>query len=224
VPKAQQARAVKFLVDNAFCTPHALMTPDILDRVEYGGVASRVLRSQTAILSMLLSESKIQRLMDREAAMGAPTYTVSQLVSDVQNGVWSELAATAPKVDICRRNLQRAYLKTMTTKLVGDSASQSEFRPLARGAIQSLQHRVSLAIAKTHDTATLLHLRDCKIQIDNILNPKFASSGGGGSVPSFFFPGVNYETTLPEAQKPTWECHLTASKDWMKMLLEPTAK
>ncbi len=109
--------------------------------------------------------------MDREAT-GAPTYTVSELVSDVQNGIWSELATPSPKIDLCRRNLQRAYLKTLQPRLVGDSASQSEFRPVAIGALRSLQQKVNAVIPKTTDTATLLHLRDCKTQIENILNPE----------------------------------------------------
>lgn len=219
VPKAKQAQAVKFLVDNAFTTPKALMTPDILDRVEFGGVANRVLRSQNAILNMMLSESKIQRLMDREAALGAQTYTVSELVNDVQNGVWAELTAPAPRIELCRRSLQRAYLKTLAPRLVGDSASQSEFRPIATGALRALKLRVYAAIPKSTDKTTLLHLQDCKTQIENILNPKFASTGGGGGGMFSFF-GINYEALLPEAQKPSYGCNLTASKDWLKKLLE----
>ena len=156
VDKARQARAVKFLVDNAFSTPHALMSQDILDRVEFGGVARRVLQSQNVILNVLLSESKIQRLMDREVMAGQPTYTVSNLVTDVQHGVWTELTSPSPKINLCRRSLQRAYLKMLYPRLVGDSASQSEFRPVALGALRSLQQQVYAAIPKTTDRATLL--------------------------------------------------------------------
>jgi hypothetical protein len=218
VPKEQQAKAVRFLVENAFSTPRSLMVPDILNRIEFGGVADRMLRSQNVILNGMLSESRIQRLVDREAAPGPPAYTVSQLVTDVQNGVWSELSAPAPRVDICRRNLQRAYLKDLQPRLVGETASQSEFRPVAIGALRSLQQRVTAAIPRTKDTATALHLRDCKAQIENILNPKVvASSGGGGQ--TFFFPFLHYEESLPEAQKPGYECHLTAAQDWLKAML-----
>lgn len=222
VPKERQASAVQFLIENAFSTPRALMVPDILNRIEFGGVASRVLNSQTLILNGLLAESRMQRLVDREAVPTVPAYTVSDLVADVQHGIWSELAGTSPKVDICRRNLQRAYLNTMRTKLVGDYASQSEFRPVALGALKGLQQRIAVVIPKTTDTATLLHLRDCKSQIEDILNPKLGLAGGGGS--PFFFPFLHYEETLPEAIDRGYDCHLTAAQDWLKAMLDPERK
>jgi hypothetical protein len=223
VPKERQAKAVQFLVENAFSTPRSLMIPDVLNRIEFGGVASRVLSSQTFILNGLLAESRMQRLVDREVMPTAQAYTVSELVTDVQNGIWTELAVPSPKIDICRRNLQRAYLKALQPRLVGDTASQSEFRPVALGALRGLQEKVITAIPKTTDTATLLHLRDCKVQIENILNPKYIASNGGGNQ-GFFYQFLHYEETLPEAQKSGYDCHLTAAQDWLKAMLEPTQK
>ena len=223
VPREKQQQAVRFLVENGFSTPHSLMAPDILNRIEFGGVASRVLSMQSMLLRGMLTESRVQRLMDREAT-GAPAYTVSELVSDVQNGIWSELAQPSPKIDVCRRNLQRAYLKTMQPRLVGDSASQSEFRPIALGALRGLQQKVNAVIPKTTDQATLLHLRDCKTQIENILNPKVVSTGGGSNMQTFFFPFLRFEESLPEAQKSGYECHLTSAQDWLKSMLEPSQK
>ncbi len=220
VPKERQAKAVKFLVENAFSTPRALMVPDILNRIEFGGVADRVLRSQSLILNGLLTDSRVQRLMDREAAATGPTYTVSDLVTDVQHGIWAEVTVPSPKIELCRRSLQRAYLKTIRPRLVGDNASQSEFRPVALGALRSLQRTIVAAIPKTTDTPTLLHLRDCRAQIDDILNPKVTSGGIGGGQP-FFFPFLRYEELLPEAQNSGYDCHLTAAQDWLKAMLAP---
>jgi hypothetical protein len=223
VPKERQAKAVRFLIANAFSTPRALMIPDVLDRIEFGGVADRVLRSQNLILTGLLTESRIQRIVDREAAPSAPVYTVAELVTDVQNGIWSELAAPAPTIDLCRRNLQRSYLRILQPRLVGDNASQSEFRPVALGALRELHEKVIKCIPRTKDAATLLHLRDCKAQIENILNPKVVSGGGGGGQ-LFFFPFLKYEESLPEAQESGYDCHLTAAQDWLKAMLQPASK
>lgn len=222
VAKEKQAKAVKFLLDNAFATPTQLLIPAILNRIEYGGVVDRVLNGQIFLLSGLLSEARLRRLNDKTALATSPVYTVSNLVWDVQNGIWSELDAPAPTIDLFRRNLQRAYLKTLTPRLVGDSSSQSDFRPIETGALRSLAKKVDAALLKTKDTATSLHLRDCKNQIENILNPKFIASGGG-SGGGFSFP-IFLEELLPEARKPSFECQLFSPIDWVNGNMNPEPK
>lgn len=220
VPKAKQQQAVKFLLANAFTTPKSLLVPAILNRIEPSGAMSRVLSSQTAMMSVLLSEARMRRMMDKEAIPTGPTYTIAELVNDLQNGIWSELDAPTPTVDIYRRNLQRSYLQVLKPRLNGDNATQTELRPVAEAALRALQPKVNIALARAKDPATLMHLRDCKTAIENILNPKFASSSGGSG--GFFFPiFLHYEEMLPEAQKPTEGCNLTSGSDWIHRLLNP---
>jgi hypothetical protein len=172
VPAARQAQAVRFLVDNAFTAPKSLLMPDILNRIEPAGVADRVLNEQRALLGSLLSENRIKRLVDAQALSSGSAYTVAQLVTEVQNGLWSELAQPHPLIDLYRRNLQRAYLQMLKPRLVGDTASQSDFRPIALGALRDLAKSIDHATPLTTDRATVLHLKDCRVQIERILNPK----------------------------------------------------
>lgn len=172
VPAAKQAAAVKFLIDNALQTPTDLLTPDILTRIEPSGIADRVLGSQTFVLASLLGDARIKRLQDNEVMSPGNAYTVTQLVTDLQNGVWSELAQPAPTVSLYRRNLQRAYLTTMKARLVGDAATQTDLRPIAVGSLRQLARTIDAAVPKTKDRVTGLHLQECRRDIERILNPK----------------------------------------------------
>jgi hypothetical protein len=171
-PKAQQAKAVRFLLDNALTTPKDLILPGVIARVEPYGVTDRVLGEQRLILGALLSEGRVRRMLDNQALVGNAAYTPAQLVADVQSGVWSELTQTRPVIDIYRRNLQRAYLQMAKPMLVGDGATQSELRPILTHALVDLERTLDRAIVKTRDLATLSHLRDCRNQVDRILHPR----------------------------------------------------
>ncbi len=172
VGKEQQDKALKFLLEFGFKTPKDLLVPSILYRVQSTGAVNQVLSTQRFLLANLLNEARIQRMLDAETFMPLLAYKPSQMITDLQAGIWSELAQPVPVVDLYRRNLQRVYLESMRPILVGDGASQSELRAIARGSIKSLAGTVDKAIVKTKDQATLLHLQDCRTQIDRILNPK----------------------------------------------------
>jgi len=172
VPAAKQAEAVRFLVSNAFQAPKSLLLPEILARIEPDGVADRVIASQRAMLGTLLGEARIKRLIDWELLSPGKAYTVSQLVDEVQTGVWSELGQPQPVIDIYRRNLQRAYLDMMKSRLVGDFATETDLRPIAIGSLRQLARTIDKALPRTRDQVTALHLADCRKQIERILEPK----------------------------------------------------
>lgn len=219
VPKEEQQRAVRFLLANAFTTPKSLLIPSILNRIEFTGATDQVLAEQTVMLNILLNEARMRRMEENEVMAKQPVYTVSQLMADLQNGIWSELNTPAPTIDLYRRNLQRVYLKSLQPRLAGSSASQSDFRPIAAGSLRALQAKVDVALTRTKDTATLLHLRDCKTQIENILNPKFAEAGNNAG--NYYMPYfLHFEENLPEAHTPSFECDLFSEKVWLKNLIQ----
>src|SRR5262249_22970785 len=117
VPKEKQQAAVKFLLDNALTTPTKLLQPALVNRFKYFGIADDVMNQQRQLLTSLLSARRFQQMMDAEVLNPEKAYTVMELLSDVQNGVWSETRAQAPKVDVLRRNLQRAYLDHIKSEL-----------------------------------------------------------------------------------------------------------
>jgi hypothetical protein len=153
-------------------------------------------------------------MMDIEATSTAPTYTVARLLTDVQNGIWSELVQPHPRIDIYGRNLQRAYFGVLRPRLVGDGASQSDFRPLAFSTLRTLQKQIEVALPKTTDPLTAEHLRDAKKQISDILDPKFGPSVASAS--QIFFPFFVDAPPPPQDEKyrPDFRCSLYQPVDW----------
>ena len=172
VPKARQAAAVAFLLENAFTTPTSLLNPEIINKIMASGAGDGVLASQTQLLSSLLSDARVKRLSDNVAANGDKAYTLTELVADVQNGIWKELLTPAPAIDGYRRSLQRAYIEVYRGKLAPDTGTTTELRGAAFWALSGLVSTINRALPKVADKETILHLQDCKRQIERILDPR----------------------------------------------------
>jgi hypothetical protein len=193
VPKEKQQEAVRFLLEHAFTTPKKLLQPAIVNRFKYFGVADDVADQQRALLTSLLNGRRFHQMMDAEVAAGDQAYTAMEYLGDVQDGVWSELRTSQPLVDVCRRRLQRAYLDHLknelnpkeaagprpvfpggddTGRLFGATNRETDFRAVARAALQDLGVRLDSAIPQTRDPMTRVHLQDCRREVELILNPK----------------------------------------------------
>lgn len=193
VPKERQQQAVHFLLDHAFTTPLKLLQPGLVNRFKYFAVADDVMSQQRALLENLLSGRRFHQLMDAEALAPDQAYTAMHFLTDLQDGIWSELRAPQPCVDVCRRQLQRSYLDYFkrelnpketaaprlvvpgdsdTTRLFSASTRETDFRAVARAALQELEKHLVNAIPQTQDPMTKVHLQNCQHEVDLILNPK----------------------------------------------------
>ena len=180
VPAKKQQEAVKFLLDNAFTTPYELLLTDVLNRIQVAGVQDLVLRTQRGLLNSLLNDSRTKRMADIQAITHGKTYSPAMLMRDVQAGIWSELYTPAPAIDIYRRNLQRAYLETMKTKVQSDNSSPTDSRALATADVQDLMRTIDRALLKTIDTDTRMHLVDCHTTIERMLKPPVVVNQSSG--------------------------------------------
>ena len=117
VSEARQKAAVKFLSDNLFKTPAWIGPAEILRKVEPTSGQARLLGLQQAMLSNVLGQGRTARLQEHEAILGAKAYTIAELLSDLRAGIFGEFAAEAVKVDPYRRNLQRAFITVLGTRL-----------------------------------------------------------------------------------------------------------
>lgn len=183
IPREKQQQAVKFLLDHALTTPTKLLNPAIVNRFKYTGLSNDISGQQKALLQSLLSGARIRRLMDDELLQPDKAYTVVDLLDDVQGGLFSELKAESPRVDMLRRNLQRSYLDILKAELApakddagkisfgGNDSGGTDFRAVARDAVQRLRGTIaSAANGKTQDRITRLHLQDCLREIDAMLS------------------------------------------------------
>lgn len=107
-------------------------------------------------------------------------------------------------IDAYRRNLQRAYLDLVNTKVNANGAGGEE-RPLYRAELKSLSASLAAAIAKTADRETKAHLEDSRNQIAKILDPKYApAAANGGTVVRIGIDGIDPLWGIPDPSGVCW--------------------
>ncbi len=188
-PKTKQKEAIDFLNKQLFTTPTWLADDKIYDLI--GGTPLVTIGNiQDNVLNRLFSTSTLNKLIQFEAEDGNQAYTITNLFTDVRNGIWSELK-TKKKIDVYRRNLQKSYVnilsniitppKTSETTIVINfgrtshpqlSADKSDIISVAKAQLVSLRNEIRAAIPAMPDAMSKYHLQDVVTRIDNALNPK----------------------------------------------------
>jgi len=111
VPAARQRAAVKFLVEHAFSTPKALLDSDVLLRFSPSGAADSLQGSNVQLLRQLIDPAVFQRMSIAQAMEPQSSgYTGIELLSDLNDGLFRELEAPVPMIELYRRDLQRNYV------------------------------------------------------------------------------------------------------------------
>jgi hypothetical protein len=185
VPAAMQRQATMFLIENALHTPRMFVRPEQLRRMEPTGVMDRIRTAQNSIMNSMLQANRLNRMVE-QSALDPEAYAPIDYLTDVRNGVWSELAAGS-EIDPFRRNTQRVYLDTANNRLNGGSTPPSgEVRALLRGELRTLRDQITTALQTVTDPATRLHLEDSIDIVNTTLDPRAmrerstATGGGGG--------------------------------------------
>ncbi|MDC0230679.1 zinc-dependent metalloprotease, partial [Aureispira] len=169
VPKEKQKESLVFLDKELFKTPHWLIDPQILNRIESTGIVDRLLKFQKTTLYNLFSHERLQRLIEAEATEGNAVYTLLDLFMDVKKSIWTEVK-TAVSIDAYRRNLQRAYIDKMSA-LMKNPKDQSDVKAVTRSMLKRLEKEIKDNLSKQKETLSEFHLEDILIRIDNILDP-----------------------------------------------------
>jgi hypothetical protein len=191
--RARQAAAMRFLNEKVFVTPTYLIRPDIARRIEAGGMITRINNAQTRVLSQLLDDSRLNRLLDEEAMAKTANdaYPLAVMLDDLRQGMWSELARSRVTIDPYRRALQQTYLTQIDHKLNPPAETRSAFpapqrrgfgprpEPLSedaksalRGELVTLREEIKRAIPKAADRETRVHLQGVEHRIGEILDPR----------------------------------------------------
>lgn len=189
VSKAKQKEAVDFLNKQLFATPTWLINKNIFDKTGINSI-STIGGLQDNVLSRLLGTRNLSKLIDAEAADGSNAYSITDMLSDLKRGIWSELPARS-RIDVYRRNLQKSYINILSGLLVRQSSGSapgiitivlgggptsnvenSDIRSVVRAHLSSLRSEVRAASTAVNDSMTRYHLQDIVDRIDNALNPK----------------------------------------------------
>ncbi len=178
VDKADQKRAMNFLVKHAFSAPTWAFNKDILDRVNQSSAVETFRRAQVGVLNNLMRPDRLARLIEAEARGTGNIYTLMEMMDDTRNGIWTEARAKR-NINIHRRHLQRAYIERMDNLLNQEptgffaravDVSQSDIRPIVRNELNILKRDINSAIAGGGlNRATRIHLEDSRARIDEIL-------------------------------------------------------
>jgi hypothetical protein len=190
VEKARQREAVRYLNQAAFQVPAMFLDPALLRRIENDGAVERFRARQAGVLNQLMNPARLNRLAEFEALATRPAdvYTLADLMTDLRAGIWGELSQSSVRVNVYRRNLQRAFLAAADSRLNpptpapsaggqggpggGQGAPQpaaSDVRGLLRAELQDLDRLATQALGRTNDAMTRIHLRDVRTEIARIL-------------------------------------------------------
>ncbi|MGH8767515.1 MAG: zinc-dependent metalloprotease, partial [Burkholderiales bacterium] len=110
----RQREAAKFLLKRAFIEPKALLDPDVLRRITPSGGADPLHGSNVELLRRLIDPAVFQRMLEA-SSVGKGRYTGLELLSDLNDGLFSELGMKSPVVSPYRRQVQRSYVTVLLT-------------------------------------------------------------------------------------------------------------
>ncbi len=179
VDKGHQKNALKFLNDELFNTPTWLIDEAIIKKTEFNGVTERIRGIQARTLNNILNLTRMMRMIDNETLNGNEAYTLMSMMSDLRNGIWTELR-TGKNIDTYRRNLQRAHVERLATLMESKdvrgrrgtvTVKQSDIIPVVRGELNRIKRMAQNASGRGN-TITRYHLQDIAERIDAILEPK----------------------------------------------------
>ena len=190
VPKAIQKDAILFLNTQLFSTPKWLLDQNILSKINPESGVEAIKGMQDATLSSLLAGDRMVRLIET-SSMSKSNYTVDELISDLKNGIFSELKGSG-SIDVYRRNIQKLYVDKMIELLKPGTAmvravpvgvtygfttrkvnlAQTDLPSIARGQLNSLKNEMKLASSRMNDRMSRYHLQDLISRIGEALDPK----------------------------------------------------
>jgi hypothetical protein len=186
-PAAMQKEAVVFLDQNLFHTPSWLLNQDILNNTGADPV-ELINKLQAPVLGRLLSSATLSKLISAEAADGASAYKITDLFTDLQGSVFTELKSNG-NIDVYRRNLQKAYVENLIAVLkpapaaapsgpssMGGmdrrmSPSRNDVVSVVKAQLRSLNSAIKSATAQASGLSKY-HLQDLSERIDTALDPK----------------------------------------------------
>jgi hypothetical protein len=117
VDKNYQKACVAFLNQHLFETPYWMINKNILNKIEYAGTTNRIRSMQSSYLNRVLDFGRMARIIENEALNGLNSYSLTEMMSDLKDGIWSELknisSGNLNTINVYRRNLQKSYISRL---------------------------------------------------------------------------------------------------------------
>jgi hypothetical protein len=216
VPGAKQREALRFLVDQILSDKAFQFSPALLrhlgaqkwyhwgDRSESQSVdfpvLDRVLGIQRIVLSQCLSPSVLARLQNQELQADPATepLKIAEIFRALTDGVWPDLDGETKDgkktlaLSSVRRNLQREYVKKLSTIVLGDARPSisdlfvfvsfgstgtypADAKALARMHLKEIEGRIQKGLDQKEvsvDDTTRAHLEEARQRIAKVLDAR----------------------------------------------------
>nr|WP_199077327.1 zinc-dependent metalloprotease [Pedobacter sp. ASV19] len=145
VPKATQKAAVAFLNKEVFNTPSWIFDQNVLNKFRKPAKKEQYQKMQDNALNYLISSARLFRMNAATLRYGKESvYTIDELFSDLDKGLWAELNTHQP-VDSYKRILQKSAIAYMIK-----SAEEGDKSDLPKPGVESLAGTDVPVILRSH--------------------------------------------------------------------------
>ena len=179
VPKSIQKESIAFLNREVFQTPTWIYDQNVLNKFRKPAREEYPEKQQDIVMGYLLSLDRLQRMTAATMNFGPVAYSLEEMLTDLNKGLWSELSTHQP-IDPYRRKLQKKYLATSLTilgrvgKPLSDPAAiditNTDIPVAIRSQLESIRTKVIAAMPYYKDALTLAHLNYIADKIKRKLN------------------------------------------------------
>jgi hypothetical protein len=191
----KQRAALKLVAANVFSADSFRFKPELMrsmgiDYLDVGfnpsrlnpdfSLRSHVLALQTAALNQLMGDTVMTRLLDSETTdkQSAQALTLDELLTTLQNSIWSELK-TGASIPGPRRDLQREHLRRMVNVLTRPApTTPADARAMLREEAKQLSAQIKVAAANgNRERDTRAHLSEAANTLDEALKAPIIRQG-----------------------------------------------
>lgn len=182
--KQMQRDAIAFLQKEVFQTPNWLLDPNVLNKFSKPAKREKVQRFQEEALYQVMKSERLYRLYTEEMRYGKENiYTIDELLTDIDNGLWSELNAAHPVINADRRALQKKWIENLrqvqkdasTVPQLGSTSldlTATDIPAVVRSHMERMMQRCKTAEVNCKEPMTLAHLRYAEAKLAKILGNK----------------------------------------------------
>jgi hypothetical protein len=184
VAKEVQKQAVAFLNKEVFQMPTWLVDPNVLNKFSKPAKREKLQRLQENAMYYILKSERLYRMTTEAMRYSKDqVYTIDELFTDLEKGLWSELKSPAPVINANRRTVQKSWIENI--KLVLKDAATApqpgstsldltttDIPAEVRAHMNVVLQQCTSAEARCKDPMTLAHLRYVQGKLKKMLDNK----------------------------------------------------
>ena len=178
-PKVKQVAALQFLNRQLFTTPTWLLDKSILNKITMPLGNENVNTIQINVLNSLIAPARLNRIAataNRFNLAASDYLSIDELLKEVLKTLTVEMNTHA-SADLYRRNLQRAFVETLSTTIDLKSTNAASIKntdafTFSKNALQRFRAQIQANLALTTDATTKYHYQDLADKIKQALDPK----------------------------------------------------